>query len=659
MANHTQHTPNTSFDLTTNEPTGFPPRHIDGQCAHRWSSPQDPKRTFFYHQASRCQFFQQRGPPQTPPNFADPNVQGSGPPPTPPNLADSNRRHSALMTPTLIPSRNLHDQHPVIPSVTHERTLDSHLFDQTRQSVNPSISHQNSDVIPFTSFESPQALVQTPQNFNHRRFTHLSPEDDTFPALASQASNISRDNIFPGFLSDSGASHNNAIIAQEFSQNSLDNLPSQTADHRLLNHLRRESPSNYLGNQTSNTAGSDNSDDSDDSDEDGRDGMAWDQIDDADEHEAEEPTEVMHDLWLKFVVYSRQGVNPARGPTIAKNRAPKYYTHTFKARKFAIDVNNNSFADLKARLFELSDDMGKNSQGNSFIFKAADATNSVRVFAYLHAHEVYNKGAETEITCDEDLEDFFSAVLSYPKRVAGFDTLMEDPNKKKLEAERILSIGQHQLQAKNISNNVITTNSDLAHAAPEDPVDAALAALMLKYSTANNNNAEGWRVYKHDDVTKVMPMNFQLLGIWAEHMVKNPAVTVDIPPEVEGFEWTDLKRPVKMQTDVRGGKNDDHVDKEATKRSPIHPGTISEAQGYNLVIDPYEVDRIRTHANMEEYMAFAGVRVGKIDEACQLLLDHDIERFDAFLYPEETGLEDLIEMGIKRGTAMRLMNCAR
>ncbi|KAH9807508.1 hypothetical protein DFH28DRAFT_1139021 [Melampsora americana] len=367
-------------------------------------------------------------------------------------------------------------------------------------------------------------------------------------------------------------------------------------------------------------------------------------------------SEKMHDMHLKFTIYSQQGVNPARGPTAFKARGkPKYFTHVFKGKKYPINVANNDFAILKARLFELSNLMGAKSEGNSFIFHAANATKSVDIVGYINTHSVYNKAAEEVIRNNDDVKNFFQAVLKNPKKICGFDVSMHDPSKKDKQVELDISIGQHKLQARNLTSNVPTNESDLAHSTPEDPVDKAMAALMLKYSTAQNNTSEGWRVYKQDDLTKVMQLNFQQMDVWEKKMVLNPeCVTVDIPPNMEGFQWVDLKNPLTLQTPTT-----------LTKRTPYDPlekfpiGGIAEAQGYDIKVDPYDLDRVRNHTTMEEYMAFTSVRLEKREEACRILLEHDIESFDAFLYPEETNLKALMDMGIRRGTAMRLMHCAR
>ncbi|KAH9822239.1 hypothetical protein DFH28DRAFT_948082 [Melampsora americana] len=344
-------------------------------------------------------------------------------------------------------------------------------------------------------------------------------------------------------------------------------------------------------------------------------------------------SEKMHDMHLKFTIYSQQGVNPARGPTAFKSRGiPKYLTHVFKGKKYPI-----------------------NSEGNSFIFHAADSTNSVDIIGYINTHNVYNKGAKELIQTNEDVKNFFQAVLKNPKKISGFDVSMHDPSKKDRQVELDISIGQHKLQAKNLTLNVPTNKSDLAHSTPEDPVDKAMAALMLKYSTAQNNTSKGWRVYKQDDLTKVMQLNFQQMDVWAKKMVSNPdCVTVDIPPIMDGFQWVDLKNPLTLQTPNTLTKRPTY---DPLEKYPI--GGIAEAQGYNIKVDPYDLDRVCNHTTMEEYMEFASVRVQTRDEVCRILMEHDIDSFNAFLYPEVTSLQAIMDMGIKRGTAMRLMHCAR
>ncbi|EGF97875.1 uncharacterized protein MELLADRAFT_114021 [Melampsora larici-populina 98AG31] len=563
-------------------------------------------------QANRCQYEQQRETPASAPLLYNPHGPGS--------------QALGLISPLPRP-RNL-------PVNRSSDTLDSHPFFRRNANISTN-SHHVGQRVPLSSQTSEISHASSkipPDAPTGLRSSQTSNADDSVFAIGSQPSTSNNVNHhFRVDLSQSQTSHQ----SYQFSVNDVipETPQNQIASWELS---LPPSPTNLWNEHQSQS-----------------------EIETSGKEPAvsmtlDGPDEVMHGLWLKYVVHSRQGVDPARGPSAAKNLAPKMFIHTFKACKFAVNINSDSFLDLKEQLFVYSDQMGKNAKGNSFIFKAADATNSVAYIAYIHSHEVYSKAAAIELTCDDDVKQFFLAISTHPKQTSGIDVLMEDPTKKKSEAEKNLSIGQHQLQAKNINANMLTSTLDLAHATPEDPVDTDLAALMVKYSTAKNNNAEGWWVYKFDDITKVMPINFQLLRIWAEHMVKDPSVTVDKPPKAEGFEWTHLKKTVTLQTPVTsGGSAMTH------QPSPITPGTISEAQGYDIVVDPYKVDQIRTYTTMDNYMAFAGVCVGKVDEVVAILFDHDIERFNAFLYPEETGIKDLVEMGIQHGTAMRLMNCAR
>ncbi|EGG09626.1 uncharacterized protein MELLADRAFT_61049 [Melampsora larici-populina 98AG31] len=655
------HTPNSAGTLNNNEAPRLP-RHIEGQCVHKWPSPNDPTQTVFYHQASRCEWSLLPGMPPTPPNLSNPMGPGTmtlgmiSPSPQPRSnglpmnhgLRREDSMDSLQFNPTCSmigdstnqsrPSANTNitpmnpNRHILNPNFSPINQSDAILNpglrpnSQPHQALNSGVSRGNSFTNPLPSLDSPQ-LVQTPPN----RFQQVrrTPLDDTSLASWGSQTHVSETSNNSSF----GLSRNHLNIHQ--SQTSEIVLPSRESSLALSSDNESDQMDPAPAESEDAPGGN----------------MPWEPLTDG---ANDEPLE--REMWLKYVVHSKQGVDPTKGPNVAKNQAPKMFTHTFKARKFPIDINNESFSDLQSTLFEYSDQMGKNAAG---IFKAADSTNSVIYLAYIHSHAVYSKGHEAELKSDEDVKNFFRALATHPTRTSGIDVMMVDPNKKKLEAEKSLSIGQHQLLAKNINNNVNTSLSDLAHTTPEDPADKALAALMLKYSTANNNNAEGWRVYKHDDVTKVMPMNFQLLRIWAEEMVKDPAVTVDIPPAIEGFEWSDLKKPVALQTPLTSVEPVEPVIDGINDFSPIRPGTISKAQGYDIVVDPYKLKRIRTHATMDDYMAFAGVRVGKVNEAVQLLLDNDIERFNAFLYPEETGLKDIMDMGIKRGTAMRLMNSAR
>ncbi|EGG05718.1 uncharacterized protein MELLADRAFT_107349 [Melampsora larici-populina 98AG31] len=67
----TPQAPSSAGSLNSNDTGLFPPRHIPGQCVHRWESPQHPGETVFYHQASRCEYERLRGVPPTPPNISN------------------------------------------------------------------------------------------------------------------------------------------------------------------------------------------------------------------------------------------------------------------------------------------------------------------------------------------------------------------------------------------------------------------------------------------------------------------------------------------------------------------------------------------------------------------------------------------------------------
>ncbi|KAH9816311.1 hypothetical protein DFH28DRAFT_1125769 [Melampsora americana] len=519
----------------------FPPRHIEGQPST--ISKTTPPQMVFYHQASRCEWHQQRGGPIGP-SLYNPSSHVPNP--------------NAFMTPS--PGSRPTFPHP-----------------------NISASDRSVSQTTFNSSDHSDQELQIRADRNP-----LLEHDDTSRSVSESLECLSP----------------------------------------VREHAASDSEAEVSGNMMCDESNSDSGMDS----------------------------EIMHELHLKFTIHSQQGVNPARGPTAFKTRGkPKYFTHVFKGKKFSINLGNYDFGILKARLFALSNLMGEKAEGNSFIFEAADSTNSVDFFGYINTHHVYNKGAEERIRNNEDVKKFFLAVLSNPKKISGIDVAMHDPSKIEKQVELDISIGQHKLQARNLSSNLPTLESDLAHSTPEDPVDKAMAALMLKYSTANNNTSEGWRVYKQDDVTKVMQLNFQQMDVWAKKMVTDPEmVTVDIPPNMAGFQWVDLKNPLILQTPT---SNTNRTAYDSLSKTPV--GGIAEAQGYDIELDPYDVERVRTQATMAEYMDFASVRFHVREETRRILLENDIEFFDAFLYPEQMDMKSLLEMGIKRGTALRLMNCAR
>ncbi|KAH9812140.1 hypothetical protein DFH28DRAFT_846045, partial [Melampsora americana] len=68
--------PNGSIGMESSPSEGFPPRHIEGQCVHRWCT--TPPQMVFYHQASRCEWHQQRGGPIGP-SLYNPSAHGANP----------------------------------------------------------------------------------------------------------------------------------------------------------------------------------------------------------------------------------------------------------------------------------------------------------------------------------------------------------------------------------------------------------------------------------------------------------------------------------------------------------------------------------------------------------------------------------------------------
>ncbi|KAH9814769.1 hypothetical protein DFH28DRAFT_841514, partial [Melampsora americana] len=71
--------PNGSTGMQSATSDRFPPRHIEGQCVHRCTlSKTTPPQMVFYHQASRCEWHQQRGGPIGP-SLYNPSLHGPNP----------------------------------------------------------------------------------------------------------------------------------------------------------------------------------------------------------------------------------------------------------------------------------------------------------------------------------------------------------------------------------------------------------------------------------------------------------------------------------------------------------------------------------------------------------------------------------------------------
>lgn len=366
---------------------------------------------------------------------------------------------------------------------------------------------------------------------------------------------------------------------------------------------------------------------------------------------------------LSYVTYSAKPIDPTKGATAPKHRGPPtYIMHQFKSVPRMFDLTNTSFGDLKNKLFMLADiaDGKEKGDGLSSIFKSADATDSVVFSAIISKHPTFAQIHKRFIKDDDDVKEFFEAVKN-SKVVGVITTAMVDPKQKAKEAEQALALAQNMLQSQNVKENRTTSISETAHKTiPLNPVDKHLADLMERYGNAHNNSAEGYRIYKRGDVTKVQQLSWAQMLEWAEIMDAgtDPAVTIEDPPENhDGFQWVDLKGPLSDQTPLKSDQSHP-VQNHPVNNMPEH-GSVAEAQGYKIVVDPYELDRIREYASMSEYLAFARIRPQKWEEVTSVLAKNKIYHFDAFVYPKMMNICKVVKMGIGWGIAVRLFACAR
>ncbi|EGG08593.1 uncharacterized protein MELLADRAFT_105018 [Melampsora larici-populina 98AG31] len=223
--------------------------------------------------------------------------------------------------------------------------------------------------------------------------------------------------------------------------------------------------------------------------------------------------------------------------------------------------------------------------GNSAIFKLADAGGSVTITG-----------------SDANIQEFFAAVQLARLTEAGLSISMADPAKSAKMANTKIAMAQSRLKAMSAMNNSSVTSSQLADSIPLDPIQVKLESLIKKYGSLENHSREGWRVYKPHEASKYMQMNYEHLHKWAQELVsvhnmclafvpltdddphqakKQAGVDLENPPMyLEGFKWTDVKRPLLMSAPPPSAKKNKHGEGDIGHIDS--PGGYAECQGFHI-----------------------------------------------------------------------------
>ncbi|KAH9807532.1 hypothetical protein DFH28DRAFT_1138898 [Melampsora americana] len=261
----------------------------------------------------------------------------------------------------------------------------------------------------------------------------------------------------------------------------------------------------------------------------------------------------LQDFWLWFIYRTKKPIDPTKGSNGSKGRNSRltYFSHEVKGTR-SFDLAETSLVVFKQKLFKLADDIDieEDSDGISSILEGADGIEGITIQIYI-----------------PDLT---------PQNEPGIIVTMEDPSKQALQEEKKLSKSQAKLVAQTVKNTGNEpSNSELAITIPDDPTDVQFAFLMKEYGTGSNNSKEGYRVHNSTNNCKVMQLNFKHLYLWAQELAKGTkGVTIHNPPDLEGFKWEDIRRPLETTTPMRSSKRVKSEDSQS-----ISP--YSELQGYH------------------------------------------------------------------------------
>ncbi|EGG09363.1 uncharacterized protein MELLADRAFT_95802 [Melampsora larici-populina 98AG31] len=352
-----------------------------------------------------------------------------------------------------------------------------------------------------------------------------------------------------------------------------------------------------------------------------------------------------YNVKLTYLMYTQKGVNPLKMSVQKLNKGVgKWIAYRIDPTTKIIDIDDNSFIALKNILFTAADSIDQDAPagGNSAIFKLADASGSVTI----------------TLTGDNDVQAFFTAVQLAPLKEAGISILMADPAKSAKAADAKIDMAQTRLKAMNAMNNVTVSDSQLTDSLPHDPLQLKLEALIKKYGSLENNSREGWRVYKPHEASKYMQMNYEHLHKWAQELAECQAgVNLENPPMyLEGFKWTDVKRPLSTAAPQHSAKKN----KCSSDAGPPHaPGGYSELQGYHIAVNREELEELKKHCNLEEFLNYAGIPPFFVRELAKILWDHHIDSFDQFLFPDIMNIRDVLGLGISWGMVMKLFAQSR
>ncbi|EGG13120.1 uncharacterized protein MELLADRAFT_58506 [Melampsora larici-populina 98AG31] len=369
------------------------------------------------------------------------------------------------------------------------------------------------------------------------------------------------------------------------------------------------------------------------------------------------PPPITHkDLTVSFVMYLARGVDLTKGALSIKAKARTTYTHyKIKDSEHEFDLLNHLYIPLKTRLFSLADIVEKR-EGASLIFQNADATNPVTITVYITGSKTWNRRKGHELTCDADIKAFFEAVQNESDKPAGIVVSMVNPIKALAQMNAFpqnLSFDQAAIIAVNTQNKTTTTPLQIARTVPETAEKKWLKELNRHHGSRLTHGKEGLLLVDKDELTKTMKLTFEHMIIWARELANGTDdVTLDKPPvHLEGFEWTNSKRPLSATTPLTNPKRARLQD----NRPVVVRYGYAEMNGIDITIDYVTLKRLARTTSLKKYLRFCHIPEQNIIELRSCLLEHGIEGFHRFLFPDVLNARDLLGFGIAWGTAMDLM----
>lgn len=362
-----------------------------------------------------------------------------------------------------------------------------------------------------------------------------------------------------------------------------------------------------------------------------------------------------HDMTIILGLFTEAATS---GP-VKNNQKVKWIQHRFPVTKQRINISNTSITQLKAHLYDIADKVRDDkNRGMTALFKTADANKQLSLGVIVYNHPTYGKGKSRVAKDDADLAAFFNVVKSNLGSECAISFSMENPSKAAQAEVDERSLAHAVLKAQNLVNGKgATPDDDLAHSDPVPKRKHCMNELITHQVAIGNKVAEGYRVIKLDEPTKIMRLGFEHMTVWAKILAKGTeGITIDNPPsDIPGFKWESIKRSLVTTVPLLSSKRG----KVASNQVSATTWGYAEMQGMHIDVDLEEALRLSNFSTINDYVDFVKVAEQDVDTVVVALEDHRIQSFYDFLFPNAMNARDMERWGIPRGWGHRLMNNPR